>query len=431
MEERINNISCTFENPVQETQFLDYRWSQISKTIMTNHWFNMFSGMSILALSLAIDGLSIKLGVLLFFLQIISTTLFLFKDDIFRKNHSHKVSMPLNVLWVFIVTYGDFFSSYPDAIIGLPFIVLIYNLKLFPFNFLWVVIPTILCMIITLVYAMSAIQGYDSSLLPTISALYHVGFIICGIILIYDKWLSEKNFRIDYIKTQTIENTKKLMHKTLNRYFGDTLSNKLLSENGNLTGEIKWVTICFTDIASYSTIVEYMSPAVAVEFLNEYFTSMHRIIEKHGGQILNYIGDSIMIIFGAPNNQKNHEKISVECALEMREEMKLLNQSWNESELSRYWKNHGIEKITARIGIHTGSVIAGNIGSDNMLQYSAIGDVVNVASRLEQANKEFDTDICLSQEIHTALTSDLIEKSSFVGEINLKGRNAPAKVFTI
>ena len=83
---------------------------------------------------------------------------------------------------------------------------------------------------------------------------------------------------------------KKLMHKTLNRYFGETLSEKILSEGGNLKGEIKWVSISFTDISSYSTIIENMSPEVAVKLLNEYFTKMHDVIEKHGGQILNYIG---------------------------------------------------------------------------------------------------------------------------------------------
>ena len=78
--------------------------------------------------------------------------------------------------------------------------------------------------------------------------------------------------------------------------------------------------------------------------------------------------------------------MSVKCAIEMRIEE--LNSIWDETEFSRFWKNHGIENITARTGIHTGSVIAGNIGSDRMLQYSTIGDTVNVASRLEQANKQ-------------------------------------------
>ena len=115
----------------------------------------------------------------------------------------------------------------------------------------------------------------------------------------------------------------------------------------------------------------------------------------------------------------------------MREKLIEMNQKWDESELSRYWVNHGIEVITARTGIHTGSIIAGNIGSNRMLQYSAVCDVVNVASRLEQANKEFDTNISFSKEIYTALTKDLHKEASYQEEINLKGRGSETKVYSI
>ena len=71
------------------------------------------------------------------------------------------------------------------------------------------------------------------------------------------------------------------MHETLNRYFGDALTEEIISKDGIIEGETKWVTICFTDISSYSTIVEYMSPSVAVKFLNEYFSKMHEVIDKH------------------------------------------------------------------------------------------------------------------------------------------------------
>ena len=191
------------------------------------------------------------------------------------------------------------------------------------------------------------------------------------------------------------------------------------------------MTLSFTDLTSYSTILERMSPSVAIEFLNEYFTSMHEVIDEHGGQILNYIGDAVMVIYGAPKDLKDHEKKAVSCAIKMRERLEVLNQKWDKTEMSRYWRNNGIEKITARIGLHTGNAITGNLGSDRMLQYSAIGDVVNVAARLEQANKQFGTSIAFSQEIHTALTRDLYELAEFKGEIQLKGRESATKVYTI
>ena len=115
----------------------------------------------------------------------------------------------------------------------------------------------------------------------------------------------------------------------------------------------------------------------------------------------------------------------------MKEKLKELNQEWDEKETSRYWKNHDIQSITMRIGIHTGSVIAGNVGSQEMLQYSTIGDTVNVAARLEQANKDYETDISFSQEIYTALTKELNSKANLSGEIILKGRTTPTKVYSI
>ena len=251
------------------------------------------------------------------------------------------------------------------------------------------------------------------------------------ILLTYNKYNSEHRNRSDFAKSVSIDETKNLMQTTLKRYFGDVLSDKMLREGGELDGENKWVSILFSDLSSYSTITENMSPEVALEFLNEYFTAMHEVIKEFNGHILNYIGDSIMVVFGAPEKLKNHENQAVKCSLKMKEKLKELNQKWDEDETSRYWKNHDIDSITMRIGIHTGSVIAGNLGSQEMLQYSTIGDTVNVSARLEQANKDFNTEISFSHEIYTALTKDLYNQSSLSGEITLKGRAAPTKVYSI
>ena len=138
-----------------------------------------------------------------------------------------------------------------------------------------------------------------------------------------------------------------------------------------------------------------------------------------------------MVVFGAPQKLKDHENQAINCALKMKKILVELNSQWDENKLSRYWKNHGINAITMRTGIHTGSVIAGNIGSPEMLQYSTIGDTVNVASRIEQANKEFNTEISFSHEIYTALEEKLFGESKLSGEITLKGRTKPTKVYSI
>ena len=293
---------------------------------------------------------------------------------------------------------------------------------LFPFN----LITTISIMLFLLVTSIPAMDftGISSSII-----MFNLPIPI--ILILWNKYNNEYNNRLNFAKTVSIDDTKNLMQKTLRRYFGDVLSNKMLNDEGGLSGDNKWVSLSFTDLTGYSTIIEHMSPKVAVEFLNEYFTEMHNVIEEFNGHILNYIGDSIMVVFGAPEELSNHENLSVKCAVKMREKLVELNQRWDDNELSRYWRNHGIDSITARTGIHTGSIIAGNIGSERMLQYSAIGDVVNVAARLEQANKEYDSDIAFSQEIYTALTKKLNESASFEGEIQLKGRTSATKVYSI
>ncbi len=313
-------------------------------------------------------------------------------------------------------------SSSAADIIFMPFL-LIITLVVVPFNFLTSLLFSIWALI------------FNSPMLfsiPNLNPIYlFFGILAPFIILAFNKWSGEKSKRLDYAKTISMDETKNLMQQTLRKYFGDVLSDKMLKDGGDLEGEIKWVSVLFTDLSSYSTITENMSPEIALEFLNEYFTKMHEIIIKFEGHILNYIGDSIMVVFGAPKKLKNHENQAVECSLKMNEKLKELNAKWDDNKLSRYWKNHGIDLITMRTGIHTGSVIAGNIGSPEMLQYSTIGDTVNVASRLEKANKEFNTEISFSHEIYTALEEELFEKSILSGEITLKGRMSPTKVYSI
>ncbi len=423
MKNNINNVWCTFENIVFEKRYLEEKWTKVR----TFYRYMLIAFIVLNALNIILvfsRGQTELKSIFAFSIFIITSVVFIIREESFREKY---IELTYSILFSVLIPLWFFLDferliNLPHIII-MPFIVSIILLNLFPFNFLKALIVSLIA------FVSSSILIYSSDLvtLPVYIILYCFSFLI----LLTNKWKIEIDNRVDYSKSVTINDTKKLMHQTLKRYFGDVLSDKIIKDDGAVSGETKWVTICFTDISSYSTIVEYMSPAVAVEFLNQYFTSMHKVIEKHNGQILNYIGDSIMIVFGAPNNLKNHEAISVQCAIEMRKELKDLNDIWDKSELSRYWKNHGIQHIKARIGLHTGNVIAGNIGSDKMLQYSAIGDVVNVASRLEQANKSLKTEICMSQEVHTALTKDLIENSKFAGEITLKGRDTTSRVFTI
>ena len=421
---RIDRYTCKFENSVMEDQFMNEEWSKLKKVLNF--------GLAFISLVMLLDFFeayqrmggfkSIQLG----FLVILGLIAFFYsRSETFKSKY---FSTYLTVLFCGIHTFmmiqgfsGEEAMDVKESLSSMPTVLMFIGI-LFPLN----LINTLICLLYIIITLVPMLPF--SELDP---AIFIFSIPIPLILLVWNKYRTEYNNRLNFAKTVSIDQTKNLMQKTLKRYFGDVLSDKMLKEDGSISGENKWVTLSFTDISSYSTIIEHMSPKVAVEFLNEYFTAMHDVIEEHGGHILNYIGDCMMVVFGAPEEMDNHENQATKCAIKMREKLVEMNTKWDESELSRYWSNHGIEKITARTGIHTGSIIAGNIGSERMLQYSAIGDVVNVASRLEQANKEFGTDIAFSKEIYTALTKELNSAAKSEGSINLKGRDGETQVYSI
>ena len=428
---RIDRYTCKFENPVMEDRFMAEKWERVKKPVTfaiiffaiifnfdAYNVFNMLGG----------EFKPILLGYPFFILLYLS---FFKLPEILKKRNFDVIFAALFMSYHFfqmlqIVIYpelmtGDGFNP-NDMLTFIPTLLLFVYI-LFPGNFITSVIMTII-FLLTFIPALMEVQGVHIS-------VWIFSLPIPLILLTYNKYNVEYRSRSDFAKSVSIDETKNLMQTTLKRYFGDVLSDKMLKEGGELDGENKWVSILFSDLSSYSTITENMSPEVALEFLNEYFTAMHDVIKEFNGHILNYIGDSIMVVFGAPEKLKNHENKAVKCSLKMKEKLKELNRKWDEDETSRYWKNHNIDSITMRIGIHTGSVIAGNLGSQEMLQYSTIGDTVNVSARLEQANKDFNTEISFSHEIYTALTKELYDQSSLSGEITLKGRTTPTKVYSV
>ena len=427
---RIDRYTCKFENPVMEDRFMGEKWERVKKPVSFALIF--------FVITFIFDAYSLydMLGEFRFFLLGYPVFIFLFLS--FFKLPENLKKRKFDIIFAALLMSYHFFQilqmvMYPDLMVEsglnpndmLAFLptLLLFIYILIPGNFVTSIIMTLL-FLLSFAPILLQIQGVHIS-------MWIFTLLIPLILLTYNKYNVEYRSRSDFAKSVSIDETKNLMQNTLKRYFGDVLSEKMLKEGGELDGENRWVTILFTDLSSYSTITENMSPEVALEFLNEYFTAMHEVIKEFNGHILNYIGDSIMVVFGAPEKLKNHENQAVKCSLKMKEKLKELNQKWDEDETSRYWKNHDIESITMRIGIHTGSVIAGNLGSQEMLQYSTIGDTVNVSARLEQANKDFNTEISFSHEIYTALTKELYDQSSLSGEITLKGRTAPTKVYSI
>ena len=423
MHNKINKITCTFENPELEKRYFDDKWEKVSSFYFKVVIVIIFAS-SMYLMSLVLRDMVALKSIINPIIFIIFPLFLIFKSEEFKKKYLEKFLLFLPIINNPLFFYLDYerLSNLPH-IAFMPLFHAVIWISIFPFNFIY----AFLACTIPFLTSLLLLTNYDTLNVPLIITIYFCPYVL----LISGKWKSERDSRINFSKSITIEENRQLMHETLKRYFGDTLSDKIISQKGELEGENKWVTILFADLSAYSTITENMSPEIALEFLNEYFTKMHNVIKEFDGHTLNYIGDSVMVVFGAPEKLKSHENQAVKCSLKMKEELIALNKEWDEKETSRYWKNHGIESITMRIGLHTGSVIAGNVGSQEMLQYSTIGDTVNVASRLEQANKDFNTDISFSSEIYTALTKELHDRSSLSGEIILKGRAVPTKVYSI
>jgi adenylate cyclase len=187
-----------------------------------------------------------------------------------------------------------------------------------------------------------------------------------------------------------------------------------------LGGESLRVTVLFTDIRSFTSISEKMDPQHLVGLLNEYFTEMVGIVMDEGGVVDKYIGDAIMAVFGAPVPKPDDAANAVRAAVRMRRALATLNQRL----VAR-----GAPPLRTGIGIHTGEVVAGNIGSERRMEYTVIGDAVNLASRLESSTKELGVNVLVSEDTY-ALAKDAVVVRP-VREITVKGRHQPVMTYEV
>ncbi len=173
-----------------------------------------------------------------------------------------------------------------------------------------------------------------------------------------------------------------------------------------LGGKRAEVTVLFADIRGFTSISEQLSPVEVTKILNEYFSELVPIIEQHKGILNKFMGDAILAIFGEPIKNENHPIDAVKCANTMLKKVKLLQEKW---------LNEGKPKIEIGIGIATGEAFVGNIGSEERLEYTVIGDTVNTASRIENYNKVYRTNFLISEETYLKVQKyvDVIKLGKF------------------
>ena len=181
---------------------------------------------------------------------------------------------------------------------------------------------------------------------------------------------------------------KEKIKKAMGKYISDDIMENVVKniDELKLGGKKSVVTVLFADIRGFTSMSEKMSAEEVSNILNEYFTEMEPIISSHKGTINKFIGDAVMAIFGEPINDKNHALNAVKCAGDMLKKVRKLQHKWLEE---------GKPKIEIGIGINTGEVFVGNIGSEKRMEYTVIGDTVNLASRIESYNKIYKTNFLI------------------------------------
>ena len=189
---------------------------------------------------------------------------------------------------------------------------------------------------------------------------------------------------------------KELIKNAFSQYVSENVLESFLKNPKDLQvgGARTEVTILFTDIRNFTALAEQLEPSAVVRLLNEYFEVVIEVVQKYEGTLDKFIGDAVMAVFGAPRRRSNDEERAVRAAIEMNERFQILKHDW----LLQNYPN-----IEIGVGINTGEVVAGNVGSMKRLSYTVIGDSVNMAARIEKLNKRFHTQILISQSTYKKL----------------------------
>jgi adenylate cyclase len=218
----------------------------------------------------------------------------------------------------------------------------------------------------------------------------------------------------------TSDKDKRFLRKAFELYLPPAIIERMVNSSKPpvLGGETREVTLFFSDVAGFSSFAERMNPAELVSLMNRYLSAMTDIIEKNGGFVDKYIGDAIVAVFGAPVADADHAANAVRAALACSAELEVLNAATAAADSP---------KISHRVGLNSGPALVGNIGSRRRFNYTAMGDCVNLASRLEGANKYFGTSILASESAKTLAGASFAWRE--IENIRVKGRAEPVRIF--
>lgn len=213
---------------------------------------------------------------------------------------------------------------------------------------------------------------------------------------------------------------REMVKETFGKYVTPEIRDEILAGRIRGEGELTEATILFADLRDFTPWVEATAPRQVVRDLNEYFTEMDQAIRAHGGLVLQFIGDEIEAVFGAPLAAPDHAARAVRAAIEMRRRLR----TWNAAREAA-----GKPALRHGIGIHTGTVLAGNIGGAERLSYALVGDPVNLASRIQGLTKDFKVDILISEATRERLDGSVMVEE--LPTVRVKGRAEDVNVYKV
>ncbi len=208
-------------------------------------------------------------------------------------------------------------------------------------------------------------------------------------------------------------------YASLSRYFSPNLVAQLSAPDGGLDlgGKRREVAVIFTDITGFTSLVEAIEPDILAPLLNDYLAGMTGVVFAHEGTVAKIVGDALHVLFGAPGHQPDGPARALACGLALDRFAEAFRRRWNDN---------GVPIGTTRIGIHLGPAVVGNFGGGTFFDYTAYGDTINTAARLETANKQLGTRLCASASI-VGRVPDF--KGRPIGDLVLRGRKEPLRAY--
>jgi adenylate cyclase len=215
---------------------------------------------------------------------------------------------------------------------------------------------------------------------------------------------------------------KRKVAKLFGRYVSRDVYSQLMAnpDQAELGGKRREMTVLFSDIRGFTTVTERGNPEELVSQLNEYFSRMVEIVFRNKGTVDKFVGDMVMALFSAPLEDPEHANHAVKAAVEMVKEL---------GELNRTWVAKGMTPLDIGIGVNSGDMIAGNIGSSSIMSYTVIGDNVNLGARLESLNKDYKTRIIISEATRARLTGEFNIRP--LGDVVVKGKSKAVQIFEV